>query len=155
MKEAAKTPEKLTTLLTAFDSITDLDERANMLVSYADRFSPVPTAIATRPFPPNHRVPMCESDAYVWGALNTRGGLDLYFAVENPSGISAKALAAILSKTLSGARPEEIVNVHSNIVERLFRRNLSMGKGMGLMGIVEMVRAIAARQMKAPVRSSQ
>ena len=46
--------------------------------------------------------PQCESDAYVWALKKPDDTLKLYFAVENPSGVSAKALAAILDKTLSG-----------------------------------------------------
>jgi sulfur transfer protein SufE len=69
--------------------------------------------------------------------------MKLYFAVENPSGVSAKALAAILDRTLSGLTPEEIGRIDTSIVERIFRQNISMGKGMGLMSMVEAVRALA------------
>jgi sulfur transfer protein SufE len=71
------------------------------------------------------------------------GTLKLHFAVENPSGVSARALAAILDKTLSGLTPDEIAQVDSAIVEKLFRQNISMGKGMGLMSMVEAVRSLA------------
>jgi sulfur transfer protein SufE len=71
----------------------------------------------------------------------------VYFAVENPAGISAKALATILQKTLSGLRPAEIAAVTPDIVERIFRQNISMGKGMGLMSMVEMIRTLAKRHL--------
>jgi cysteine desulfuration protein SufE len=74
--------------------------------------------------------------------------LKLHFAVENPSGVSAKALAAILDKTLSGLPADEIAQVDCSIVERLFRQNISMGKGMGLMSMVEAVRALAKAASK-------
>jgi sulfur transfer protein SufE len=73
------------------------------------------------------------------------GTLSLHFAVENPSGVSARALAAILERTLSGLTPADIAVVDSRIVERIFRQNISMGKGMGLMAMVEAVRALANR----------
>ena len=76
------------------------------------------------------------------------GALKLYFAVENPSGVSAKALAAILDKTLSGLPATEIATVTTDIVERIFRRNISMGKGIGLMSMVDAVRALARRAAK-------
>jgi cysteine desulfuration protein SufE len=88
-------------------------------------------------------VPQCESDAYVWALKQADGTLKLYFAVENPSGISAKALAAILDKTLSGLPPSDIVKVDCGIVEQIFRQNISMGKGMGLMAMVNAVQALA------------
>ena len=73
------------------------------------------------------------------------GTADLHFAVENPSGISAKALAAILSSTLSGLTPGAIEQVSPDIVERIFRQNISMGKGMGLMAMVQAVQSLARR----------
>jgi cysteine desulfuration protein SufE len=105
----------------------------------------VPPEVARRPFDPSHQVPQCESDAYAWATKRPDGTLALHFAVENPSGISAKALAAILEKTLSGLTPAEIEGVSPEIVEQIFRQNISMGKGMGLMGMVNAVRALAAR----------
>ena len=118
-------------------------DRTNMLLSYADQFKEVPPEVATRPFQKSHQIPQCESDAYAWALKQPDGTLKLHFAVENPSGISAKALAAILDKTLSGLTPAEIAQVDSSIVEKLFRQNISMGKGMGLMSMVEAVRALA------------
>jgi sulfur transfer protein SufE len=48
-------------------------------------------------------------------------------------------------KTLSGLPAPEIATVSTDIVERIFRRNISMGKGIGLMSMVEAVRALARR----------
>jgi cysteine desulfuration protein SufE len=137
--------EKLTSLLETFDQFPDPADRTDLLLSYADRFREVPPEVARRPFPPIHHIPQCESDAYVWALRNPDGTLKLYFAVENPSGISAKALAMILDKTLSGLPPQDIAMVTSDIVERIFRRNISMGKGMGLMSMVDAVRTLAKR----------
>lgn len=128
-----------------FDQFPDPMDRTNMLLSYADQFREVPPDVATRPFPENHHIPQCESDAYVWALKNPDGTLKLHFAVENPSGVSAKALAAILDRTLSGQPAAEIATVNCDIVERIFRRNISMGKGMGLMAMVDAVRALAKR----------
>ena len=116
-----------------------------MLLSYADQFKEVPPDIATRPFPEKNHIPQCESDAYVWALKKPDGTLKLHFAVENPSGISARALATILDKTLSGLPAAEIATVDCGIVERIFRRNISMGKGMGLMAMVDAVRTLAKK----------
>ncbi len=121
----------------------DPADRTGMLLSYADQFREVPREIAERPFPTSHQVPQCESDAYVWANKQPDGTLKLWFAVENPSGVSAKALAAILDRTLSGLPAEQIAQVDTSIVERIFRQNISMGKGMGLMSMVEAVRSLA------------
>ena len=135
-------PPKLQAVVDMF-AMFDPADRTNMLLGYSDQFREVPGEVASRPFPKSHQVPQCESDAYAWAMKQPDGTLKLWFAVENPSGVSARALAAILDKTLSGLPPEEIARVDSSVVEKLFRQNISMGKGMGLMSMVEAVRSLA------------
>jgi cysteine desulfuration protein SufE len=136
-------PQKLQSVLDTFDLFPDPADRTNLLLSYADQFRDVPADVATRPFDKSHQVPQCESDAYVWAMKMPDGTLTLHFAVENPSGVSARALATILDRSLSGLPPDQIARIDSSIVERIFRQNISMGKGMGLMSMVEAVRALA------------
>ena len=136
-------PPALQAVLDTFAMFPDTADRSNLLLSYADKFREVPPDIATRPFAADHLVPHCESEAYVWALPQPDGTLKLAFAVENPSGVSARALAAILDQTLSGLRPEQIATVDPDIVEQIFRQNISMGKGMGLMSMVQAVRALA------------
>lgn len=135
-------PEKLQELVDTFQMFDPAD-RTSLLLSYADQFKDVPPTVATRPFSKSHQIPQCESDAYAWAQKMPDGTLKLYFAVENPSGVSAKALATILDKTLSGLPASEIATITPDIVEQIFRQNISMGKGMGLMSMVEAVRALA------------
>ncbi len=138
-------PPKLQALLDMISTVTDQAERAAVLIDFADKFREVPPSVATRPFPQRHQVPQCESDAYVWALRQPDGTLKLHFAVESPSGISAKALAVILDRTLSGLPPEQVARVDTDIVERIFRQNISMGKGLGLMSMVQAVRTLALR----------
>lgn len=139
----AALPEKLQAVLDTFEMFSDTADRTALLLSYADQFTEVPRAVAERPFGRDHLVPHCESEAYVWALKQRDGTLKLHFAVENPSGVSAKALAAILDRSLSGLRPAEIATVTPDIVEHIFRQNISMGKGMGLMSMVQAVRSLA------------
>lgn len=134
--------DKLQQLVDTFQMFDPAD-RTSLLLSYADQFKDVPPSIATRPFAKSHQIPQCESDAYAWAQKMPDGTLKLYFAVENPSGVSAKALATILDKTLSGLPASEIATITPDIVEKIFRQNISMGKGMGLMSMVDAVRALA------------
>jgi cysteine desulfuration protein SufE len=143
-------PSALCDVLTAFDMVSDPADRANLLIASADQFTPVRPEIAVPPFPKDHLVPYCESEAYVWLVPRADGTVDLHFAVENPSGVSAKALARILSSTLSGLPPEAIEQVSPDIVERIFRQNISMGKGIGLMAMVQAVQALARRARQRP-----
>ena len=133
----------LSAVLDMFAMFDDPADRTNLLLDYADRFERVPASVATRPYPQERLVPHCESEAYVWAVPREDGTLKLYFAVENPAGVSAKALAAILDRTLSGLPPGEIATVSPDIVEQIFRQNISMGKGMGLMSMVQAVRSLA------------
>jgi len=138
--------EKLQQLVDTFQMFEPAD-RTSLLLSYSDQFKEVPPAIASRPFPKSHQVPQCESDAYVWARKRPDGSLKLYFAVENPSGVSARALAAILDKPLSGLPASEIATVDPQVVEKIFRQNISMGKGMGLMSMVQAVATLARAAM--------
>lgn len=148
MNDESGIPEKLKRLLETFETIGDMEQRMSMLVSYAEQFREVPPSVASRPFPEDARVPFCESEAFVWALQEPGGNLRLHFAVENPSGVSARALSAILQKTVSGAPAAEIARISPDIVSRIFRQNISMGKGMGLMGIVERVRDMARATLR-------
>ena len=143
-------PERLETWLATMESL-DRPDRIQMLIDLAGRFPPVPPRIAQRPYPAECRVPGCESEAYVWAEPKPDGTLTYYFAVENPQGISAMALAAILGNTLSGVPLEKVAAIPADVVFRIFGRELSMGKSLGLMGMVNMVRAAARQQLQAPV----
>ncbi len=140
-------PAGLRQILEDFAGISDRNERAELLIHYSDRFQPVPSSIATRPFGEEHRVQACESDAYVWASPQPDGTLKFYFAVENPQGLSARALAAILDEALSGAPLPQVAAVSPEIVFTLFGRDISMGKGAGLTSMVSLVTALARQQM--------
>ncbi len=135
----------------ALEMAGDLAGRAALLIDLADRFREVPPEVAARPFPARHRVPACESEAYVWGVLGEDGTMRLHFAVENPSGVSAKALAVILDRALSGLPPAEIATVSPDIVFDIFRRDISMGKGLGLMSMVRAVQTTARQAAEVAV----
>jgi len=139
---------KLQDVLDTFAFFSDPADRTNLLLDYAEQFKEVPASIATRPFPAEHRVPHCESEAYAWAELQGDGTVKLYFAVENPAGVSAKALATVLDKSLSGLPPAEVASVNPDIVEQIFRQNISMGKGLGLMSMVQAVRILAGRLVR-------
>lgn len=128
--------------------LTDIDQdtRFELLIEYADDFKEVPASVATRPFKEDNRVPACESEAYVFSQHLDNGTVKYYFAVENPQGISAKAMAVILDQTLSGSTSSEIQNIPEDIVYKVFGRTISMGKGQGLIGMVQLVKFLANKK---------
>ncbi|MEM1176785.1 MAG: SufE family protein [Acidobacteriota bacterium] len=145
MSDAAL-PEKLDDTLSLL-SMLDRGDRIQLLIDTADRFRDVPEDIATRPFAEDHRVPACESEAFVWAKARDDGALDFYFAVENPQGISAKAMAVILGESLSGAPLRDVASVPGDVIYKIFGNELSMGKSMGLMGMVSMVALSAKKRL--------
>ena len=147
-------PGRLGEAIEALSFATDPADRMDLLLSFADRFTEVPPEIARRPFPEINRVPACESEAFAWGVLQEDATLKLHFAVENPSGVSAKALAAILDRGLSGLSPSEVARVSPDIVYDIFRRDISMGKGIGLMSMVRAVQVIARQAADATARGT-
>jgi cysteine desulfuration protein SufE len=140
-------PVKLQETIEDFSFITSRTERQQYLIQLADQFNDVkvPARIATQPYDEAHRVPACESDAFVWWEANPDGTMNYYFDVLNPQGLSAMAMAVILGDTCNGAPLEQVAALNPEIVFDFFGKTISMGKGQGLMGIVTMV-ATAARQ---------
>jgi len=143
--QQAPYPHKLAELEDLLALVDDRNARIDLLIETADRFRGVPAKIAARPYPETHRVPACESEAFVWAEHQDDGTLRFYFAVENPQGISAKAMAVILDECLAGAPPEAVAQIRDDVVYRIFGHELSMGKTMGLMGMVAMARISAQR----------
>jgi cysteine desulfuration protein SufE len=143
-------PEKLATVIEDFSFITDRNERAEYLIEIADRFAGVrvPQTIATKPYSDEHKVPACESEAYVWAKDQPDGTLKYYFDVLNPQGLSAMAMSVILDETCSGQPLNQVAAVPTDIVFTLFGKEISMGKGQGLMGIVNMVQYEAKKRLK-------
>ena len=132
-------PAKLQLVLETLSDVTDRRVRQDLLVHYSSKFVPVPIEIAKPPYPDDNKVPFCESLAYVWGKSNPDGTLKFYFVVENPYGLSAKAMAYVLDSTLSGAPKEQVREVSTDIVEAVFGDELGMVRAQGLRGMVRKV----------------
>jgi sulfur transfer protein SufE len=153
MPDYSAYPQKLREVLEIF--VENPGDRNAMLVEYSDQFEGVPERIATRPYPLSHQVPHCESDTYVFvepqGPVNAgETRLKFFYAVENPFGVSARSLSAILDQTLSGLTAHEIAAMPiDDLVPTLFGKNISMGKGQGLLSIASVVKVLAQRFVKA------
>lgn len=125
----------------------DLDERIERLIEWADEFVPVPREVAAPPYPEANRVPRCESDVSLFEVERPDGTLDFHFAVESPHALAAKAWAALLVRTCSGQPLERVADVPEDVMFRIFGHDLSMGKGQGLAGMLEMVRRAARTRL--------
>lgn len=143
----AEYPKKLKELLEIISIVPDDGERVSLLIDYANKLGKVPKEVAEEPYSEESKVPFCESGAYVWSIKNPDGTLKYYFDVDNPQGVSARALSSILEKTISGEKPENIDLISEDIVEKLFGSNLSTRKNMGLLGIVQKVKREAKKYL--------
>jgi hypothetical protein len=119
-------PEKLQNVIDMFQMFDPAD-RTTMLLSYADQFKEVPPEIARRPFDKSHQVPQCESDAYVWALKQPDDTMKLYFAVGEPVRASPRRRSRRSSTghCRDSPRPKS-PRSHCDIVERIFRPNISM-----------------------------
>jgi cysteine desulfuration protein SufE len=154
MSERAALPAPLAEVVGEFEAV-DRGLRTEMLIEYADQFEAVPPSVAARPYPERNRAPRCESEAYVFATDEPDGTLRFWFAVENPQGLSAKAWAAILDETLSGQPLEDVVRVPQEVVFSIFGRDVSMGKGQGLLGMLDCVQQEARRRLEQRRRTDQ
>jgi cysteine desulfuration protein SufE len=142
MTSGTALPPPLADLVADFEFV-DRGLRAEMLVEYADRFAEPPADVAIRPFPPEARVPRCESEAYVFAAARPDGTLDFHFAVENPQGVSARAWAVILAATLSGQPLGAVAAVPDETLGRVFGPDLTPLKHEGMRAMLGRVRDLA------------
>ena len=120
----------------------DRAERIDYLIEISRKFD---SKIGkTIPRDDAHRVPGCESEVFIDVVRNDTGQLQFLFAVDNPQGLSAMALAAILTDGLQDASPEEIQAIPEDIVLKIFGSELSMGKSLGLTNMVRIIKHHAA-----------
>ena len=151
--EIGALPAPLATVVADFE-LMDRAMRSEMLIEYADQFTEVPGDVVARPFPEVNRAPRCESDAYVFATDLPDGTIKLWFAVENPQGVSAKAWGAIMDETLSGQPLEQVARVPQDVIFRIFGREISMGKGQGMVGMLECVQHEARKRLDARRRDA-
>ncbi|MCC6381433.1 MAG: SufE family protein, partial [Dehalococcoidia bacterium] len=112
-------PAPLAALLEDF-RFADRNDRADLLIGFADEFDEVSPALAARPFPQANHVVRCESDAYVFPEELPDGTLKFHFAVENPQGLSAKSWAVIMDRTLSGQPLEQVAAVPPDVIFEVY-----------------------------------
>ncbi len=137
-------PPRIAEIMDDLSFFTERDERIQALISLGQKFAAhVPEG--ADPYPEAHKVPGCESEVYAWVGLTALGGLDVKFAVRNPQGISAMALAEVLIQGLQGEKPTLAQDIPESLAIDLFGESLSMGKSLGLTNMIRLVRAEAAK----------
>ncbi len=133
---------KLQQFFDLLDLMPERQERIDYLIAVASEF--VNPSSEEVPRTAENRVPGCESEAYI-ASEPAAVGRKFRIAVDNPQGISAMAMAVILDQSLSGESPSVVQQVPEDIVYKVFGNELSMGKTMGLLGMVRMVKTEAGK----------
>ena len=128
-------PENLTAVLSDISDL-DNDSKSYYLIDLSDSFK---SKVIDKPYPEEHRVPACESEVYLW-VSNENDKYYIDFVVENPQGISAKAMAVILQDSMNGLTKQEINAIPDDIAYLIFGKSLSMGKGLGLVSMVQLIK---------------
>ena len=144
-------PDKLAQLVEDLNSF-DRQERIEALISLSNRFVQPSETVACKPYNESHRVPGCESEAFVFTEATPGGKARYHFAVLNPQGISAMAMAVILKDALDNEDATLAGRVPDEVVYDIFGRELSMGKSGGLMNMIRLLKAQAARLQKENIQ---
>lgn len=137
----APLPPGLQSLIDDLSLYDDRADRIEALIEIGQRYSH--DRAADVPRTEDRRVPGCESEVFVAAGVDQSSRLALKFAVDNPQGISAMALAMILEDSLGGQPAALAADVPEDVVYTIFGSELSMGKSMGLTNMVRMVKASA------------
>ena len=127
-------PAKLQEYLDDLAIFTDRQDHIEYLIALSDDYKHPDASSFVRS--EEKKVPGCESEVFI-EAILLGSSMNYRFAVDNPQGISAMAMAAILQSSLSGASKEEIVAVEEDVVFKIFGNELSMGKNLGLTNMTE------------------
>jgi len=142
----AEIPVKLARLRDRLKNL-DRNQRIQMLIDIGGHYKEVPPEVASPPYDEERKVPACESQAYVW-ATESDDSIKYHFYIGNPQGVSAKATAAIIDRTCSGAPLDQIAAIPPDIVYELFGGELSVAKNMGLTNMLEMCRQEAKTRLE-------
>lgn len=139
-REVSALPPKLAEVVDMLAMFTDRNEKIQAIISIAESFRGTQNP---KPYDESHRVPGCESEVYAW-AESEDGRWHFEFAVENPQGLSAMAFGTILQNGLDGLTKDEIFEVPDELVYDIFGRELSMGKSMGLINMLQMCKRLSS-----------
>lgn len=136
-------PVKLQEYLDTLAMFPDRQDRIETLIGFADEYKhPSPEEF---PREETSKVPGCESEVFI--RTSPQGdSFHFRYAVDNPQGISAMAMAVILENGLSGESAQTIQSIPEEIVFEIFGNELSMGKNLGLTNMLRITKHLAAKQ---------
>jgi cysteine desulfuration protein SufE len=137
-------PAKLQEHLDNLAFFPDRQDRIEALIALADEYKHKDANEVPRN--ESNKVPGCESEVFIH--IEPSGtGLHFKYAVDNPQGVSAMAMATILEDSLSGLPKDQLLAISEEIVFEIFGRELSMGKNLGLTNMLRVSKHLAQQSL--------
>lgn len=139
MSAASKAQRRLDEIASEF---VDLDprERLELLLEFAEGLPPLPPELQAERDAGNHRVHECMTPVYLW-VLPENGHVRIHGDVA-PEAPTVKGFVGILADAFTGATPDEVLAVPSDVMRRLgLVEALGMVRMRGLSAILNRIRA--------------
>ena len=136
---AGKAQQRLDEIASEF---VDLDprERLELLLEFAEGLPPLPPELQAERDSGDHRVHECMTPVYLW-VLPENGHVHIHGDVA-PEAPTVKGFVGILADAFSGATPDEVLAVPSDVMRRLgLVEALGMVRMRGLSAILHRIRA--------------
>jgi cysteine desulfuration protein SufE len=141
--DAADPADRLENII---DEFSDLEprERLELLLDFSERLPPLPDCLVAKRDAGENRVHECQTPVYLW--VETHDGRLAIHADVAPEAPTVKGFVAIMVEAFSGARPEDVLNVKTDVLRRLgLVEALGMTRMRGLSAIFTRIRQAVER----------
>lgn len=142
------------TLAQRLDSISaefaDLEprERLELLLEFAEKLAPLPSQYQAERDAGLNRVHECQTPVFLW--VTTDNDRVQIFAHVAPEAPTVKGFVSVLVDLLAGAKPEEVLALDPNLVQRFgLAESLGMVRMRGLQAIAHSIRKRVAQAAAA------
>jgi cysteine desulfuration protein SufE len=139
MSSTGKAQQRLDEIVSEF---VDLDprERLELLLEFAEGLPPLPPELQAERDAGDHRVHECMTPVFLW-VLRENGQVRIHGEVA-PEAPTVKGFVGILADAFTGATPDEVLAVPSDVMRRLgLVEALGMVRMRGLSAILHRIRA--------------
>lgn len=131
-------PPRLEAIVNAFQMVPDPMQRYKQLLYYADKLPPLGAEHQTDA----NKVKGCVSQVWVLVTLSDDGTVEL--KAESDSALT-KGLAALLVEGLTGATPEEVMDVEAEFIEELgLKQSLTPSRNNGFLNMLKLIQSKCA-----------
>ena len=124
-------------------------ERLELLLEFADALPALPARYQAQRDAGENRVHECQTPVYLWVELSSDSRVQLYAEVAEEAP-TVKGFVGILVQAFSGANPQEVIAVQSNLLSRLgLLEAVGMVRMRGLTAVLNRIRAEVVKAQDA------